>query len=125
MRERIGRATVSCIVCLERQICPWNRTKSEDRIRMIINELGLREREKRGKKKKQRVTMKIDAWMCEGQFVDEINTQQLKIQQKENDNEGTRHEKREQQEDEILAKYLKAETKDDNQGNVRSKMQQA
>lgn len=38
--------------------------------------------------------MKIDAWMCEGQFVDEINTQQLKIQQKEeNDNEGTRHEK--------------------------------
>ena len=71
------------------------------------------------------MTMKIDAWMCEGQFVDEINTQQLKIQQKENDNEGTRHEKREQQEDEILAKYLKAETKDDNQGNVKSKMQQA
>ena len=33
--------------------------------------------------------------------------------------------KREQQEDEILAKYLKAETKDDNQGNVKSKMQQA
>lgn len=67
----------------------------EDQIRMIINEilcneLGFREEEKkRKKKKKQRVTMKIDAWMCEGQFVDEINTQQLKIQQKEeNDNEG-------------------------------------
>ena len=54
MRERIGRATVSCIVCLERQICPWNRTKSEDRIRMIINELGLRE--KREERQKEETT---------------------------------------------------------------------